>query len=150
MALTGSYLSNRYVERAFATYQRQQPAALLNDLEERRELNPLRVDPIMAEGTISLYLAQPARARAAFAPRHSASERLVCLLEMALLDAEEGLLRDGLQRGGRRGGARFHDPLIAAARTMIQHRQRMDPDLVFNRRFVVGPQAILFKKQNVK
>jgi hypothetical protein len=148
VALSGSYLSNRYVERAFATYQ-QRPTAALNDLRSAEKLNPLSVDPITAEGTISLYLAQPARARAAFVRAIARQNDWYPWLELALLDAEEGRFATASKDLDTAAVLDVDDPLIATARTMIHHHQRIDP-IAFNMQLLQGPQAFLFQKQNIK
>jgi Flp pilus assembly protein TadD len=109
----------------------------------------LSSDPITSEGAIAVELGDAARARAAFRHALEIQNDWYPRLEIALLDAEEGSFAVALQELDKAAKLDVDDPLIAQARTMMEHRQRIDP-VEFNQGLDQGPQASFFAPQNIK
>jgi hypothetical protein len=65
LSVVPPYLSERYVNQAFATWPTDREAAF-EDLGHARDLNPLDEDPLLAEGGIALAAGDEARAIDAF------------------------------------------------------------------------------------
>ena len=65
LTLVPPYLAERYVDAAYAGW-RSDPARAQSDLDRARALNPLSIDPLLAEGGIALARSERERAIAAF------------------------------------------------------------------------------------
>lgn len=130
VALTTSYLSMSYVNRAFAIF-RAHPRQAYHDLDVARALDPLSVNPVTSEGTVALYLGDARRSQTAFEQAVKQEDDWYPRLELALADAHSrhfGLAMRNIDAAARLDAS---DPLILAARMMIARHEQIDP-IAFN------------------
>ncbi len=130
LSVVPPYLSDRYVNAAYDTWQSDRMAAY-RDLERAADLNPLSEDPYLAEGLIAKAARDRRRAIAAFRDALSRTpDDWTPHYYLALL-AERRNPRAALRE--IRAAARLapHEPPIAIARRRIEarldHRQRTPP-----------------------
>jgi hypothetical protein len=146
--MSGPYIADRYVTRALKTYG-QRPSGAYHDLSRATSLDPLSADPAITEGSAAEGLGDSTRARAAFVRALGKEQDWYSWLQLALLDSGSGhyaLARSELDRAAKLD---VDDPLIAEARTLIMRHQPIDP-VKFNQLMQQGPNASLFKTQNIK
>jgi hypothetical protein len=148
LALYGPYLSGRYVQRALKTFNAR-PSGAYGDLSRATTLNPLSVDPPIAEGTVAEGLSNATRARAAFVRALGMEQNWYSWLQLGLLDGEAGRFSVALDEVNKAGKLDVGDPLIAEARDLMVNHRQIDP-LQFNRLMEQGPNTSLFQPQNIK
>jgi len=89
LALALPYLATKWEERAFQSYRTNLQSAYA-DLDRARDANPLSVRPWIAEGTIAIYVQDPARAKRAFRRSLEIEDNWYAHLELGLLYGETG------------------------------------------------------------
>lgn len=144
----GPYIADRYVKRALKTYG-QRPSGAYHDLSQATSLDPLSADPAITEGTVAEGLGDSTRARAAFVRALGKEQDWYSWLQLALLDSGSGHYALALSELDRAAKLDVDDPLIAEARTLINRHQPVDP-VKFNQLMQQGPNASLFKTQNIR
>jgi O-Antigen ligase len=144
----GPYIADRYVQRALKTYG-QRPSGAYHDLSEATSLFPLSADPAITEGTAAEGLGDSTRARAAFVRALGKEDDWYSWLQLALIDSNSGHYALALSEVDQAAKLDVDDPLISEARTLIVRHQAIDP-VKFNQLTQQGPNASLFKTQNIK
>jgi hypothetical protein len=138
-ALALPYLATKWEERAFATY-RVDPQAAYADLDRARAANPLSAGPWLAEGTIAIYVQDPARAKHAFRRSLELEENWYAHLELGLLQAETG--RFSAAEREIRAALRLNKVDVFVRRALRRVRRRRPVDaLRFNERLLERTRA---------
>jgi tetratricopeptide (TPR) repeat protein len=126
VALGTSYVSLRYVDRAFAIF-RANPAKAYSDLSSAQSLSPLSANPITSEGTVALYQGDTSRAARAFTRSLSREDAWYPRVELALIDAQAGRFAPALAQIDAAIRLDTDDPIVNQARAAIVAHHRLNP-----------------------
>jgi hypothetical protein len=125
------YLSGRYVDRAYRRAVTN-PAGAYHDVDRAAALNPLSIEPRIAEGTIAISRGDDERARAAFTRALKVEENWYPHFELALLDASAGQFAPARREIARAAALDASDPVVTEARDAILKGKRISPSSVAN------------------
>ena len=139
IALGAPYVASRYSARAMVTYG-SHPTAAYGDLSRAADLNRFSPAPYISEGTIALNLGDSSRAQAAFERALGREDQWYPHLELALIDAQAGRFDSAAHQLALARSLDVEDPTLAAAKTLIDKRQRVDP-VAFNTTQLQGAAA---------
>ena len=124
--LGASWMSVRYLDRANAEW-RLSPKHAFRDLDRADNFNPLTPTPRLTEGSISIQLSRPARARTAFEAALDREDNWYSWFELALLDAQAGRFARAKTEIAKAAKLNASDPFVIEARRQIAARNHIDP-----------------------
>jgi tetratricopeptide (TPR) repeat protein len=139
VALALPYMATKWEERAFSRY-RSDLAGAYADLDRAKAVNPLSIRPLIAEGTIAIYVQDPARAKRAFRQSLEIEENWYAHLELGLLYAETGQFSAAERQISIARDLNRVDVFLRPALRRIRRRQPVDA-LRFNRRLLEETRA---------
>ena len=101
-------------------------------MDRAAALNPLSIEPRIAEGTIAISRGDDERARAAFTRALKVEENWYPHFELALLDASAGRFAPARREIARAAALDASDPVVTEAREAILKGKRISPSSVAN------------------
>jgi hypothetical protein len=126
LSLVPAYLAVRYLDRAERTGAAD-PDAAFADLDRARSLNPVTVDPDLAEGRIAIAARRYPRARGAFERSLDVEDNWLAHFELALLDAHRGRFAPAAAQLRLARELNARDPVLFRLSRSIRSRIRVDP-----------------------
>lgn len=126
VSLIPAWLAVRYLDRGNSE-RALNPAAAFRDYDRSAALNTLAPDARVAEGALAVGLGQKARARTAFTRALEREPNWFSYLQLAILDAGDGHFDSASTLLAKASALDAKDPVIAAARSKISHREKVDP-----------------------
>jgi hypothetical protein len=124
-ALLPPWIAVRYQERARQTWTAA-PAVAFDDLRRAADLNPLSIDPVIAEGTLAVQLGQTVRARSAFRRALDREQHWYPYLQLAVLEARARRFAAARRLLGRAAALDARDPVIAYVRARVDRGRPVD------------------------
>jgi hypothetical protein len=128
-SLVPAWLAVRYYDRA-QSVKLTNPAAAFVDYDRAADMNPLAVEPLIAEGGLALGLGQTARAKSAFNRSLEREPNWAAYLNLALMEAREWHWGTADRLISQAAKLDSNDPVIAEAQRQIAKRRRVDPNAV--------------------
>jgi len=129
VSLVPAWLAVRYLDRS-RELQATNPAAAFKDIDRAASLDPLSVDPPVAEGALALALGDARRARLAFRRANDREPNWFSYLQLSLIELSQGHFTDSSRLLDRATRLDAKDPVLADAREKISHREKVKPSQV--------------------
>jgi hypothetical protein len=125
VSLVPPYLSVRYSNRAQEVGAANLPAAF-DDLDRARSLNPVSLEPDLAEGRIAIAARDYPAARKAFQHSLTVEDNWLAHYELALLSTGEGHFRAGARELALARAMNARDPVLTQLNRDIKKRKKVD------------------------
>ncbi len=125
VSLVPPYLSVRYSNRAQEVGASNLPAAF-DDLDRARSLNPVSLEPDLAQGRIAIAARDYPAALKAFQHSLTVEDNWLAHYELALLSTGDGHFRAGARELALARAMNARDPVLTQLNRAIKKRKRID------------------------